>query len=531
MAADSVEADSTRMGRSVGALGAVFRRSLGPLIAFFSVFRAAREIGQTADELDRLGKTAANLNIGVGDLAGLQFGAEREGVAIEKVNAALFTLQKRTGEAAQGIGAAKVAFEQLGISAREFSELDTIDQFKLLADRLSVVSNESERAALTSALFSKEAGREVGKLLKRGSAAIADYVDEATALRDVTEQATEQAAKFNDINTNLGRELRGLVDKAINPLIDGYVRLGESVGLASEKTPELTVQLARARAELETLQRTVAATDAVDFDLIQTRDLRGAAERTREAQAALQKQARLVEDLERQLLEQTSAQREAAKAADELAAERTTAEQAEQRYRSNLEATTAAIENQTSSAKRALDQQTAELRAARAEQESIEQEFARLRDDVTAPDAADVTGLDVQIKALEARRRLQQGDAAGAIDAARAGSDLLRDLSSQGEEAGFTLGFLADQLAKVAREASAEKTETEILDVAREAEKFNVLTEKLERIKGEAAEQGTEIGRAVVANINAELRAADFGEVISSGIRDVARQLEKEGST
>jgi hypothetical protein len=106
----------------------------------------------------------------------------------------------------------------------------------------------------------------------------------------------------------------------------------------------------------------------------------------------------------------------------------------------------------------------------------------------------------------------------------------LRDLKSEGDEAGFVLGFLADQLGSIAKEAAAQQTNSEVLDVAKAAESFNVVNAKLEQLKSDAATQGTAIGKAVVSAIQAELNAANLKlpNVVQQGLADYRRQVQDE---
>jgi len=507
-AADSVERQNSRMSKSFGVLVGSLKRVAGPLLVIAGISKAFRGTAQAAEDLDKLGKTAAQLNIDVSSLDALQFAAERSGVAVDKVGASLFTLQKRTGEAAAGIGAAKFAFEQLGIDAAQFSELGVEEQIRSLASAIASIDSEEQQAAISSALFGKGNAQDFLKLLQQGGDGIADLIAKGKELRNITSDQTDLAARFEDAWTNAGRSVRGAFDGLFTGFQRAFVAGAEAIGVLDKPTESLADQLAAATAELERLQN--------------------ASSRSNANASEIREQVREIERLTRELEEQTKDQAEAERQTEQLAAARRQAERAEEVYREGLEDTTRAIKNQTSSAKRLLDQQTAELRSARAEQQSIEEEFAQLRDEVTAPEAEDITGLDVQTKALEARRKLAEGDAEGAIKAARQGADLLRDLKAEGDEAGFVLGFLADQLAKVANEAAKAQTDQEVLDVAREAEKFNVLTAKLNQLQGDAATAGTQIGKAVVAAIDAELRAANFGSAIQSGLSGYRETLQRE---
>lgn len=512
--AESVERDNDRVRKSFSAVVGSLKRVAGPLAIVAGALKAGRATNSLADELDRLGKTAAQLDIDASDLAALEFTADRSGVAIGKVEKALFTLQKRAGEAALGIGAAKVAFQDLGIDAERFNELNATEQFELLANAFSEIEGEERRAALASALFSKQ-NADVLKVLNQGGDAVNALVDEYKSYRDITREATEEAARFNDAGTNFRNLLRSGFDVFGNYFIQASNRVSEAVGLIEKRVEPLEEQLAAAREELERLTSASSRSNA------NARAIREATDEVERLTLAIEDQAREQEEAQRQT--------------EELARSREAAERADERYRETVEDLTESFRNQTSSQKRNLDQQTSELRAARAEQVSVEKEFQRLREDVTSVSAGDdLSGLDVQTKALEARRRLAEGDAEGAIKAARQGAELLRDLKDEGDEAGVVLGFLADQLGKVANEAAKQQADTEVLDVAKEAEKFNVITAKLRQIEKEAEAIGqgigTTTGKAIVATLQAELDAATLRlpQPVVEGLQEFRRGLQRE---
>jgi len=497
------------MSKSFGVLVGSLKRLAGPLLALAAITKTLRGVGTSAEQLDKLGKTADQLNIDVSSLDALQFAAERSGVAVDKVGASLFTLQKRTGEAATGIGAAKVAFEQLGIDAAKFSELGIEEQITQLATAIASLESEEQQANISSALFGKGNAQDFLKLLQQGGDGIAELVAKGKELRTVTSDQTDLAARFEDAWTNAGRSIKGAFDGVFTGFQRAFVAASETIGILDKPTQSLADQLAAARRELENLEASSSRSNAT--------------------QRALKAQREEVERLTKALEAQAAANEEAQKETEKRAKALEAAQAAERAYRRQVDALTESFDNQADAQKRILDQQTDELRAARAEQASIEEEFAQLRADVTAPASEDISGLDVQTKALEARRKLAEGDTEAAIKAAREGADLLRDLKAEGDEAGFVLGFLADELGRVAKEAAKEQADAEVLDVAKAAESFNVVTSKLKLLKSEAAQAGTEIGQAVVQSIQTELELAKFNlpGFQGSDLSNLASEIEK----
>ena len=68
-------------------------------------------------ELDKLGKTADKLGIGVQELERLRYSASLAGVEAAGFDKSLEKMQRGLSEAAHGMGTAKLALDDLGISA------------------------------------------------------------------------------------------------------------------------------------------------------------------------------------------------------------------------------------------------------------------------------------------------------------------------------------------------------------------------------------------------------------------------------
>lgn len=105
-------------------------------------------IDSTAKLSDRIGSTTERI-------IGLRHAAELTGGGSERLSEAIDVLQKRLGEAATGTGQAKDALEQLGLSAQELLGMDPAEQFRMISERVSQLSNQQEKSAATSDLFSR----------------------------------------------------------------------------------------------------------------------------------------------------------------------------------------------------------------------------------------------------------------------------------------------------------------------------------------------------------------------------------------
>lgn len=506
--ANQVENDNRRMGGSFGRLTSRVRGAVSAFAVAFAGGVTTSAIGRVADELDRLGKVSARLDIDPQTLAGLEFAAERSGVAIGKVAKSIETLQKRTGEALQGIGEARRAFDALGIEAQQFASLGAEDQIRILADAFQGLASEEERAALGSQLFSK-ANLEVLQVLNQGGAALEAYLDQARKFLPVTEEATKAAAAYKDAVTNLGATTEGFKFRVFTPVIETINRWVGVAGLAASETANLEQQLANARLELEWWEDNPGLNpEALERSRLEVERLAGALKKISDAQA-------------RSAAANRRAAEDRAAAAEELKA-----------YQAELDTLTASYEKQTRTQKASLDQQTRELQAARAAQKSIEAEFKNLVEEITAPDIEEVGLAEVfgSINQAAAAASRDQSDQALAL--ARRGAEQLRLLKEKGTELDGVLKFLAERLQAVAQEAAAQKTKIEIIDQQQALEAFANLETGLANLKSKAATEGTEIGRALVAAIQAEINASDLGlpDAVASGINSYRKQLEQLGA-
>jgi hypothetical protein len=84
---------------------------------------------------------------------------------------ALQKMQKGIGEAAMGLGTAKVALEELGVDIDTFTALSPDEQFKQIADQIANIENPAKRAAMATQIFGR-AGADLIPMLEGGGCCI-----------------------------------------------------------------------------------------------------------------------------------------------------------------------------------------------------------------------------------------------------------------------------------------------------------------------------------------------------------------------
>lgn len=133
-------------------------------------------------DLDKLGRQARAVDTLAQEFQALELVARLSGVETNKVTRAISLLASKAGEAAAGTGGAKDAFALLNINIREFTGLNTLEQFARVADAFSLLENRGDRAFVKLKLFGEEVGRSLGPLLSRGGDVIRESVKEIEAL-------------------------------------------------------------------------------------------------------------------------------------------------------------------------------------------------------------------------------------------------------------------------------------------------------------------------------------------------------------
>jgi len=197
------------------------------------------------DAAGALADTAFNLGVNVEALQELRYAAEQSGVAQEGFDKSLEKFTRNIGAAAQGSGAAKDAFNILGVSVRdaEGNIRDTESVFREVSDAMAGIENPTERVRLAFDLFGKQ-GVAMVNMLVQGSSAIdtmrqrardLGIVLEADLIREAEAAGDELDTLGKVVSVNLSRALLGL-----SPLIADTAsllsELAAGAGVAYEKT-------------------------------------------------------------------------------------------------------------------------------------------------------------------------------------------------------------------------------------------------------------------------------------------------------
>lgn len=132
----------------------------------------------TTEAVSAQNDLAARLGLTYAELSGLTLAGSMVGVSMDQIGGAMTRAQVAFSNAANGSKPAIAAFEQIGLSVAELSGLSAEQQFEAIAQAISQLPTEAERAAAATRIFGR-AGAELLPLFAQGAAGIQAAREEA----------------------------------------------------------------------------------------------------------------------------------------------------------------------------------------------------------------------------------------------------------------------------------------------------------------------------------------------------------------
>ena len=213
---------------------ASIKRGLAGLDSAFAAIGASLSLGgvaaftvSAARSADQINKLSDRLSISTEALSEFQFVAQQSGVDFTQFATAVQRATRRISQAAEGTGEAVDALRELGLNARELTNLSPEQAFEVLAEALSRVDDEFRRVALAQKIFDSE-GVQLLQVVKDGAAGIQAYREQFRQLGGTLDQLTA------DVGTEV-IEAFGRFDAAQKALSRGLLRsLGPSIAAISD---------------------------------------------------------------------------------------------------------------------------------------------------------------------------------------------------------------------------------------------------------------------------------------------------------
>ena len=158
-------------------------------------------------------------------LGGLNVAAENAGISLDEITGSLSDFPKRIDEMARGTGEAKVAFDRLGISARntDGSIRDSNEVFKETVAKLQGIGDAGQKAALANIAFGEAGGKLMAVL---GDRSLDDFVEYSRKFGiDVGPEAIKRSKEWTAATAELKRVFEGTGAMIVDELdLTGTIR-------------------------------------------------------------------------------------------------------------------------------------------------------------------------------------------------------------------------------------------------------------------------------------------------------------------
>ena len=181
-----------------------------------SAVRSLLSMGSAqAEVVDKTSKLASRLGMTYSELSGLAHAGALAGVGLDTIGTAATKLDVAMVAAANGSATANAKFERLGLSVADLGNMNAEQRFQAIAQAISQLPNEAERAAAAVSLFGRS-GAGMLPMFKDGAAGLAAAREEAerfgTALTNA--QGTD-VENMNDAFTRAQAAISGVVQQLV----------------------------------------------------------------------------------------------------------------------------------------------------------------------------------------------------------------------------------------------------------------------------------------------------------------------------
>lgn len=223
-AAETVGSASKAAAGLALAAGAAAAALAGSLAA-----AAADVVKQVAAMGDAAAKAAGRMGTTAETVQELKHAAELSGSSVEDVEKAFVKLAKNANDTTKGIGTAKDAFRDLGISVTDaggsLKSNETL--FMETAQAISEMENQTQKVAFAQEIFGKS-GTKLIPMLNAGAEGIAAMREEARELGIVmSNDAAATSERFNDTLDKLNKSFEGVKVSVGVALLPAFTKLAD----------------------------------------------------------------------------------------------------------------------------------------------------------------------------------------------------------------------------------------------------------------------------------------------------------------
>lgn len=214
VAVSTIRTAGAQLGAGISAIGRSIKRltkwvAVGLAAAGGALLYLTHRVASIGDDFAKMSK---RVGISVEDLSALAFAAERSGTSIQAIETGIRRFQRAATEASQGVKEYAETFERYNVAVtdNQGKVRATRELFLDVADVISQMTNETERAAVAQELFGRS-GTALLPMFREGRDGIAALMEKAKELGIVWSQEDAEAAEeFKDRLSDLKAAFGGL---------------------------------------------------------------------------------------------------------------------------------------------------------------------------------------------------------------------------------------------------------------------------------------------------------------------------------
>ena len=235
--------DTSELGKASKGMADLKAQALSIAAVVGTVLGGGFLINKIAETADETIKFADSVGVTVEALGELEFAAQRQGGTVSGLRNSMQRLNGVIGEVARGVGRAKIAFEDYGITVKKTNgDLKTADSLFLELNRKFITLSKVQQGDLA-----KKLGIDFGtlRLLQTAPEVIKELTDEARELGVLQRKDAETSATFIDKMTNLAQIFESLKfaigGQALEPLIVFFEFMRDGIQFIRENTRYLKI--------------------------------------------------------------------------------------------------------------------------------------------------------------------------------------------------------------------------------------------------------------------------------------------------
>lgn len=215
----AVSSFAAKAVKSLALIGAVVG---GVLVAAFA--KLTSMISEQADKIDNMSKEAQKVGASYAQFQKLAYGADLAGVSTDQLSQSIKKLNISIGDAQSGTGAAKDAFEKLGLSANALANMNVEERYLAISDALGKIKDKTLQSKLAVDIFGKSGVDSLVFLTSNIRETSKEFEGLGLTITDAQAAAVES---FNDSKTRLGALWEGFKDQltvAVAPAFDEFIK-------------------------------------------------------------------------------------------------------------------------------------------------------------------------------------------------------------------------------------------------------------------------------------------------------------------